>query len=48
MQSLNHEIFLALNADESSPLFLLATARLLAELPIALAVLVALYILARR
>ena len=48
MQSLNHEICLALNADESSPLFLLATARLLAELPIALAVLVALYILVRR
>ena len=48
MQSLNHEIFLALNADESSPVFLLAAARLLAELPIALAVLVALYILVRR
>ena len=48
MQSLNHAIFLALNADESSPLFLIAIARLLAELPIALAALMALYILVRR
>lgn len=48
MQSLNHELFLTLNADESSPVALIAIARLLAELPIALAVLAALYVLVRR
>ncbi len=48
MYSLNHQLFLALNADETSPVFLIGIGRFLAEWPIGLAVIIAFFTLVSR